>query len=405
MSDERQKTWGRLKAAWLRQLQKDYLNLLWRNGLAKLPTASLELMKDKSHWGRWDENGRRILINEDLILNHPWEAVQGILGHETAHQLVSDIGGFDDRREPPHGPAFLKMGRRLGLDAFYLKPSVELRGDCPRPWPDPDQSPLLDESRKILEKVRKILALSGSPVEAEAQAAMKAAARLMARHNLEAVDRPAGEDYEYRRIRLESGRIDTRLAIIARILNRHFFVEVIFVPDYDAPNDVELKTLEVMGRPENTRLAEHVFHFLMERSESLWREYHRSHRGGGHPARNSFIAGLLEGFENKLTLAAREEEGPGDRADGFSALVLSRDQGLHDFIHSRHPRLRTVSAGRNRRHCPESGQAGRRAGRGLNINSPLESPASGGRGTRLLLKGGAAGQGERPGQTPGGAKS
>lgn len=37
-----------LKAAWLKRLHRDYLNLLWRNGLAKMPPAALELMKDKN---------------------------------------------------------------------------------------------------------------------------------------------------------------------------------------------------------------------------------------------------------------------------------------------------------------------------------------------------------------------
>ena len=381
-----------LKAAWLRQIHKNYLNLLWRNGFGKMPAATLELMKDQKAWGRWDEDKRRILINEDLILNYPWEAVLGILGHETAHQLVSDLGGFDDRRQAPHGPAFKRMGFRLGLDPFYLQASTDLREDCPRPWPDLELPPQ-SESLKILDKVKKILALSGSSVEGEAQAAMNAAARLMARHNLEALDKAVSigdEIYESRLIRLESGRIDTRLALIAKILNRHFFVENIFVPAYDPHSDTELKGLELMGRPENIRLAEHVFHFLMERSENLWREYHKKHRGGGHAARNSFIIGLLDGFEAKLNQAAQTDEA--GSAEGFSALVLARDQALGDYVQRRHPRLRTVTPGRGRRYCPQSGQAGQKAGRSLNINSPLEQSPHQSSSERRLL-----GSGQLPG--------
>lgn len=374
-----------LKAAWLKRLHRDYLNLLWRNGLAKMPPAALELMKDKNHWGRWDEEKRLILINESLIWNHPWEAALGILGHETAHQLISDIGGFEDRKEAPHGPAFQKMGRRLGLDPFYLKPSVELINDCPRPWLDPDLPPARSEGRAILEKVKKILALSASPVEAEALAAMNAAARIMARHNLDLLGREdQEEDFEYRRVRLPGGRLDTRLAMIAKIMTRHFFVQCVFVPDYDPQSDSESKALEVIGRPENARLAEHVFHFLMERSESLWQEYHYAHRGGGHTARNSFIVGLLEGFESKLSQAASTDAASAS-ADGFSALVLARDQGLEQYFRRRHPRLRTASPGRNRRHCPKSGRAGRKAGKSLNLYSPLESGQQAGRPGKPLL--------------------
>lgn len=377
---------SRFKKAWLRQLQKAYLNLLWRHGL-KMSGASLELMRGQGVWGRWDEKKRRILISEEL-LNHPWPAVLGILGHETAHQMVSDLGGPAATQEAPHGPAFRRMGARLGLAPFYLSSTVELMADCPRPWPDPEEPPALDKSARVLEKVKKLLALSGSPVEAEAQAAMDAAARLMARHNLEALEESpdvAGV-YEYRTIELKSNRLDTRLALIAHILNRHFFVETVFVPGYDPRSDSEEKNLELMGRPENTRLAEHVFHFLMERSESLWQAYHRRHRGGGHIARNSFINGLLEGFEAKLTQAAARESLEAEAAEaGFSALVLAKDRGLAEFIQRRHPRLSTVRTGRRRRYCPESGQAGRRAGDSLNFNRPVESRASD-KGRRLMIE-------------------
>ena len=127
------------------------------------------------------------------------------------------------------------------------------------------------------------------------------------------------------------------------------------------------------GRPENTCLAEHVFHFLLERSESLWQEYRRTHRGGGLVARNSFILGLLQGFDQKLDDAATEgpEQPAGQAEGGFSALVLAKDRGLNDYFKKRHPRVRTHQPGRRRRFCPDSDQAGRAAGQALNLNRPL----------------------------------
>jgi hypothetical protein len=311
-------------------------------------------------------------------MNHPWAAVLGILGHEVAHQLATDLGGAAPG-DTAHGRVFQSMAARLGLDAFYRRAAVEIMGDCPRPWPEPEAGGPADEGARALEKVRKLLALSASPVAAEAQAAMNAAARLMARHNLDVLGRDlseADEVYERRIIELKTGRIQARLAAIAVILNRHFFVETIFVPGYNALADAEEKNLELLGRPENTRLAEHVFHFLLERAESLWREHRRNSRGGGLVARNSFISGLLRGFDQKLTEAAAESaEALGLKgAGGFSALVLSRDQGLKDFVRRRHPRLKFVRAG-GRYYCPDSEQAGRQAGRALNFNRPLEASA------------------------------
>ena len=370
---------GEYKKAWLRQLQKAYANLLWQKGLKVKVPAGLGLMKNKTAWGRWIEGEGRILISEELILNHPWPAVLGILGHEIVHQLVSERpASARASQQTAHGPLFHFMGAKLGLDPFYLQASVDLKEECPHPWPDPAAEQLRDDSAKVLDKVRKLLALSGSPMEAEAQAAMKAAARLMARHNLERLEETAEgqpDDYDYRLIRLHAARIDSRLGLISYILGRHFFVKTLFTPSYDPHTDTEGHDLEVTGRPENTRLAEHVFHFLLERSESLWQEYRRTRRGGGLTARNSFILGLLRGFDQKLDEAASDgavESSLKKTEGGFSALVLAKDKGLNDYFKKRHPRIRTHQPGRRRRFCPDSDQAGRAAGQALNLNRPLD---------------------------------
>lgn len=381
-TDPRHKAeWGKLRAAWLRRVQKAYCDLLWRYSL-KMDPASLSLMNGKNAWGRWLEDQGRIMISEELILNHPWEAVMGILGHEVAHQMVSRLGGLPARLEPPHGPAFQAMAARLGLDPFYRRPTVDLKEDSPAPLPDRDLPPAESKSAQALEKVKKLLALSGSPVAAEAQAAMNAAARLMARHNLDRLAEAGlnnSQAYEYRAIELGTNRLSSRLALIAHILNRHFFVETIFVPGYNPLTDTEEKILEIMGRPENSRLAEHVFYFLLERSESLWQEYHRTHQGGGLTARNSFIIGLLEGFNRKLDEAAAASAGDLAAAPpetGFSALVLAKDKGLAGFIKTRHPRVTTGRGSGRRRFCPESNRAGQAAGRALCLNNPVENRAN-----------------------------
>ena len=221
------------KKAWLRQLQKAYANLLWQKGLKVKVPASLALMKNKSAWGRWIEKEGRILISEELILEHPWPAVLGILGHEIVHQLVSDRPVASREAQSVHGPLFKFMGAKLGLDQFYLQASVDLKEECPRPWPDHTADQLRDDSARVLDKVRKLLALSGSPVEAEAQAAMKAAARLMARHNLDRLEEPGGrqaDDYGYRLIALHAARLHSRLGLLSSLLVRHFFVKTLFTP-------------------------------------------------------------------------------------------------------------------------------------------------------------------------------
>ena len=361
-----------LKAAWLRQLNKAYQNLIWQHKL-KVAPASLGLMTGLRTWGRWEEKDRLILINEELF-KFSWPSILGILGHELAHQMVSELVPPKARRnENPHGPLFVKMGTSLGINPFYLTASVNLRDECPKPWPSRDGEQLDEKNAKILSRVQKLLALSSSPVAAEAEAALSAAARLMARHNLENIENsPETGSYEARVIEILAKRIDTRLRLLTHIISRHFFVQTIFVPSYDPTSDTEGYDLELLGRPENTRLAEHVFYFLMERSESLWKAWHKEHRGGGLTARNSFIHSLLSSFSQKLDQAAvpKNSNTPGSSA-GVSALTLvQQDQGLQDFYHQRHPQVRKTRSVR-RHYNPIAGEAGAVAGKALNFNRPL----------------------------------
>ncbi|MGL4207832.1 MAG: SprT-like domain-containing protein [Candidatus Adiutrix sp.] len=358
-----------LKSAWLRQLQREYGELLWRYNI-KTPKITLELMQSETLWGRWQPGLRRLALSERLIMTQPWPCVVGILGHEVAHQLVDDLGGGP--REISHGPKFKEMANRLGLDPFYAQASVDIVADCPAPWGQEAET-LSDPNLKVLEKVRKLLALSSSPVLAEAQAAMSAAAKIMARHNLSLLDSDLSENnYERRTIFLGLKRLQSRFLAMAQILHNHFFVETIFVPSYNAKTDEEEKNLEVFGRPANTRLAEHVFYFLRERTETLWHKHKAQNKGGGLLARNSFMDGLLVGFEKKLSLAAKDftaNEGAAPKTT-FSDLVLSKDLGLSRFVAHCYPHLKTVRTG-GRPLCLASQEAGLSAGASLDFYRPL----------------------------------
>jgi hypothetical protein len=205
---------------------------------------------------------------------------------------------------------------------------------------------------------------------------MNAAARLLARHNLDLAEAGADHALECLRIPLAVRRLDRRLTLISHILGRHFFVKTIFVPGYDPRADRESLDLEVLGRPENVRLSEHICRFLLERAETLWRDYRRQHPGGGLAARHSFINGLLTSFDRKLEAGAEEEAGGPVGSGGFSALVPVLDRALEAFYRRRHPKV-TRAGGRKglRRHCPESARAGRAAGAALTFHRPLTHQA------------------------------
>src|SRR5262249_39851913 len=143
----------------------------------------------------------------------PWGVVVEVLKHEIAHQYVHEILGETD--ETPHGPAFRATCARLGIDAAAA--------GMPRAPASPEQS-------RLVEKIARLLALAESPTQHEAEAAAAQAQRLMLKHNLDV--RKDARGYAVRHVGRPTGRVIESERLLAMILGKHFFVEVIWVPVY-----------------------------------------------------------------------------------------------------------------------------------------------------------------------------
>ncbi|MDR1086111.1 MAG: DUF2786 domain-containing protein [Deltaproteobacteria bacterium] len=391
-SEQKQQASAELKTAWLKQLYTHHAWIIEKH-LSYSPYASrlkplIDLMHDKSRWGFWDPEKNLIGLNYNMILTCPWSTVTGILLHETAHQLVSVLEPHQSSREGPHGPTFQKYCELLHLDPVFRHPGTdEMTAKYP---PSPFGPRTENQEHPLLVKIQKLLALGDSPEPAEAQSALAMAGRLMAKHNIELpkADQKAGFDsYERRLILLNSTQISSRVRIIASILNRHFFVKSILCYLYNPQLNRTERTLEVMGRPVNLVMAEHVFHFLMERTETLW-QYHKplalaaGEKGLG--AKNSFICSLLNAFYTKLDEAETESR----VRDGLesSDVILGSDTLLQDYYSLCYPTARSTYSRSPSSFSPFSQKAGTEAGRNLSISQPIGDTGGGSRGLNGYLE-------------------
>jgi hypothetical protein len=341
-----------LEAACLRALRAAWGSLNHGRFRGALRPPTLELSPASSRLGRWEPTSRTLQLSRALVLEGAWGQVIEVLKHEMAHQYVWEVLG--ERHETPHGPTFQALCERLGIDGAASGAPAADGGE-------PD---------RIVERVRKLLALAGSPNEHEARAAMAAAQRLMLKHNLEVAGR-AGARYGFRHLGKPSGRIPEPERILAGLLGEHFFVEGIWVPVWRPLEGRRGLVLEVCGTPENLELAAHVHGFMLGTADRLWRDWRRAHRAPLRD-RRAFQSGVMAGFRETLSRQAER-----NRAE---ALIWVGDADLRRYHRRRHPHIRSSSYTVSPR--TTANEAGRAAGRTVVLHRPIErrgEPGAGGR--------------------------
>ncbi|MDR3153299.1 MAG: DUF2786 domain-containing protein [Deltaproteobacteria bacterium] len=381
---------ARLKTAFIRLLSSEHERLT-----AKFPGAKgarVDLRPLEGYWGRWLPQERTIAISESLLRQSRWAPACGILGHETAHQIVSDVYPAAALNETPHGPTFIGVCRRLSLDPYYWRASMTVTGLGSLP-PEPRSPEEPDEAtRPVLERVQKLLALAGSDNPNESAAALSAAERILSRHSLPpdaASGLPPEEAFRRLRIPLGTHRLCVRQSLIIHIMNEFFGVRSVYTWNYNPQTGEDERELELFGRPMNLAMGEYVWAFLNERCETLWQAYRPQARKLGEKglsARNAFINSLLEAFAKKMREGRKAADaapppsaGPGGPLRRSSELALRKDRELEEYIGLVYPRLgtKTHSRGDPRRN-PHAAGAGAEAGRKLSIHPPVAGGSSSG---------------------------
>jgi hypothetical protein len=224
-----------------------------------------------------------------------------------------------------------------------------------------------------VEKIARLLSLSQSANEHEAQAAMAAAQRLMLKYNIEVTASAAERDFVFAHLGTPTGRVDESQRVLATILGEFFFVEILWVNVYRALEGKRGAVLEVCGTKANVELAEYVYAFLMQSAARLWEQHKRANGIRGNSDRRRFSAGVMTGFYQKL-VAQREPE----REQG---LIWLGDEQLKGYFRRRYPRTRQVT------YATSSNSDAHRAGRSHGEKLVLHKGVSTSSGkVRLLSK-------------------
>ncbi len=350
-----------LRNRWLLQVSRAWQQAVYTHfsGM-KLRPPQFVIDTARRRWGFWDRRHRLLGISERLLGCYSWLDVEETVKHELAHQVVDEVYAAS---ETPHGDCFQKVCARMGVAGAASASPSSLREA------DPERDP-------VLAKVRKLLKLGDSSNEHEARLAIRKAHSLLLKHNLSLLQASRPENYVLRQCGPVRKRIDAQHMKVSNLLNEFFFVEVIWTHCYDTERDVRGRALALIGRPDAVRLAQHVFAFLYESLERLWKRHKRSQGIRRNRDRKSFRRGVLDGFQKQLG-----EQRQGDAERG---LVWLGDARLGKFYRQRFPHIRTRRT-RSTVRTNDAYHAGREQGLKLRLRRPVES-GNGNRG--LALEGG-----------------
>jgi len=333
---------------------------------------SIRLSESNAHWGQFDALDFEISISLTLVQEAPWWVVVEILKHEIAHLFVHTA--FPDN-SPPHGERFQDVCEHLNVADWARRATIGKSLSELRTLYDWRNSALDERTKKHRMRLEKLLALADSTNEHEALVAMQLAQELQDRQRLETLE--AGRPKRFVNLEINSGkqRHAPYQGRITSILINHYHVEAVYLTRYNASTLRNEATIDIMGSREDVLLAEYVHDFLHQSSEALWQAHKKAVGAKGLRARNSFIRGLLVGFQKKLDLQNNSQNTSKTEEDSHMALVRADVREREAFKRRRYPRL--VQRSSSARVDRSAFSHGKTQGSRLNIRKPISKSSAG----------------------------
>ncbi|MBT3583908.1 MAG: DUF2786 domain-containing protein [Halobacteriovoraceae bacterium] len=315
------------------------------------------VFESSSSLGYFDSNTYQIGIHKKLMTGAKNEVILNVLRHELAH-FVTYLKYRNSKK--PHGPEFKQICHSYGWGAEVSSAYSNLELENSK----------IESNHKelrLLEKVKKLLALASSCNKFEAETATLKANELLYRHNLELCQLDQqdfhsleSEETVYVKRVLEAKRNNGKLHAIYEIL-QNFFVQPVF------NHGKGICYLEVVGSKVNVEMADYVASFLDNEIDHLWNKARESDPFfKGISKKNSFMRGLALGFCEKLK-ESKEKIPPG------SLVLLQKNLSKSlELVYSRlgHSATRTSS------NCSVASGLGKELGRGLSIRPGVKNSSS-----------------------------
>lgn len=342
-------------------------------------------------WGQWTGHPvNRIELSRKLLVEHPWYALSDVLAHETAHQLCDLIRTREGRGagESAHGALFRECCRYTGArpaasDDFPLLSDLIFAKD--------GTAENAEENAPAIAKIQKLLALSHSPNQAEAETALLKARELSAKYDIELNQISSGGNRQETTFHTISiGREHSRLRfedyLCANILTEFFKVYcywgwVAFPPP--PPGGQPKRLLFIGGTAGNLRIASYVYDCVQRYLEKAVYDQPASILSRLLTRKRSledFRIGILQGFMGKL-----REQNSMAVIQQAQAIIIADRARLAEYIRRTNPGMRTAVKSSTRQIDREIRKAGCEAGKRLNLHPGLDPQTATAEERRSLL--------------------
>ncbi len=276
------------------------------------------------------------------------EELLDIIRHEIAHYLT-----FIEHPEAlAHGVEFRDTCRRYGWNEAVMRATTCL---------DVDEEVANDVENSILRKVQKLMALSSSQNQHEAELAMIKSQELLLKHNIESFSCESDEDRVFLIRILKQKKESAKMRAISQILAT-FFVSCVF------SRCSGFVYLELVGTKTNLEIAQYVADFLNKELERLWVESKAQGMLQGTIAKNSFFLGIAKGYCNKISALKRSYEAT------ITQALITLENKLIEVQKMCYPRLRYTKSSASI--CKKSSLLGESVGNKLTIKPAVTSTLS-----------------------------
>lgn len=306
------------------------------------------IYNNKSMLGYFDPDFYELGFHECLMLSSK-EQLHNVIRHELAHYITFINYG---PRAQPHSSEFREFCQRMGWGEEVYKATTCLDNGI--------NNPDIEENG-VLRKVQKLMALSTSSNQNEAEQAMIKSQQLLLKHNIESkyIGSEKEEKVTLKRI-MKQKKENAKMRSIAIILET-FFVNTV----YSRAGDYTY--LEILGDEVNIEIAEYVAAILDSELERLWNQGKRLANLKGAVAKNSFLLGIARGYCNKIEALKKSYN-----SQVANALMII-EKKLIEAKEMAYQRLRSHKSIAG--YCPNSSALGEMMGKSLNINPALNKAA------------------------------
>lgn len=220
---------------------------------------------------------------------------------------------------------------------------------------------------KIVDKIKKLLALANSSNENEAQLASTKAQELMMKYNLE-LSKIDSKDKDIKSEFIGEARkkVSYKESLVLALINEFFNVQTVSIRRRgDNGNET---VHDMIGEKHNVEIAKYVYDFLMMSFEQQFQAY-KKETGCPLSSKKSFMTGIYHGFYKKM-------EETNNKIVQENALVVVKDKDVERFVFDKYKNLKKTNTKTDTRDI-NAFESGKEAGGKMNVRRGINDASSG----------------------------